>query len=189
MKEERKELKEVDELLVHCLCQTALANRSAFKMLYDRSSPVLLSIIKRIVIDIETAEDVLQETFIKVWYQAQSYRSDKSKPMTWLASIARNCAIDTLRKNKKRSRTYSLDETAFEHADERSYTSAEEGVGNYKLIGCMNKLEPEQRKAILASYCEGYSHRELSESLGTPIGTVKSWIRRSLLTLKKCLGQ
>lgn len=178
-----------DDLLVKYLCQTALSDRAAFKRLYDQAAPVLMSVIKRIVVDLETAEDVLQETFIKVWYQAQSYRPDKSKPMTWLASIARNCAIDSLRKNKHQARTLPLESALPEHDEDMAYIDPEIVMDDHRLIGCMEKLAPEQRQAIVASYCEGYSHRELSESLATPVGTVKSWIRRSLLILKKCLGQ
>jgi len=176
-----------EDLLLEYLLQTALGNRVSFKMLYDRSAPVLLTVIKRIVVDLEIAEDVLQETFIKVWYQAQSYRVDKSKPMTWMISIARNCAIDNLRKNKHQNQTSSIDENLFEQIEEIAHAEPEAGVGHSRLLACMEKLEPQQRQAILASYCEGYSHRELSESFQTPIGTVKSWLRRSLISLKRCL--
>jgi len=161
-------------------------DRAAFAALYDRTSPQLFGVAMRILRQREEAEDVLQECFVAVWDRADTYDAQKSSVMTWLLSILRHRAID-----RRRRRSHVEDRLGSEE-DLLSLRAsigddADRGAGLRELYKCLQELEAAPRRAVLLSYVYGYTHEELAQRLAAPTGTIKSWIRRSLERLKRCL--
>ena len=138
-----------------------------------------------------SAQEVLQETFIKIWSNSGRYDRSKAKPMVWMTRIAKNHAIDTLRHQQIRV-DLELDDSnvvldLLQENQFSSYPKQLEQAG--PLLLCLDQLNEKPRYCVIRAYCEGYSHEELSALTGSPIGTVKSWIRRSLESLKRCLDE
>lgn len=169
------------------LARVALRDRAAFRLLYARTSAKLFGVSLRILANRSEAEDSLQDVFIKVWQRAEGYRPDAASPMTWLITIARNTAIDRVR---ARRGGHTDIEEAFDLSDtgmtpEQSAINADNGN---RIDECMGQLKPERADAVRRAYVEGESYNELAERLGVPLNTVRTWLRRSLLALRDCLG-
>ncbi|MGQ7843047.1 sigma-70 family RNA polymerase sigma factor [Granulosicoccus sp. 3-233] len=161
---------------------------SAFEQLYKATSSQLYGVLLRILKTEALAEEALQDTYIKVWNNADRYRNDKSAPRTWLVSIARNHAIDVLRKRSSREDVeLNLDKAHLEVMPDRAQAFDQQHESSQLLDLCLERLSEPARECVVRAYCEGFSQEELSERLQRPIGTVKSWIRRSLVSLKECL--
>ena len=161
-------------------------DRAAFAALYERTAPQLFGVAMRILRQREEAEDVLQECFVAVWDRAATYDTQKSSVMTWLISILRHRAID-----RRRRRTHLEDRVGSEEELLNLSASigddADRGAALRELYKCLQELEPAPRRAVLMAYVYGYTHEELAQRLAAPAGTIKSWIRRSLERLKRCL--
>jgi RNA polymerase sigma-70 factor (ECF subfamily) len=134
------------------------------------------------------AEEVLQEVYVTVWNKADRFDPHKASPITWLAVLARNKAIDRLR--LRRLPTDPIDH-ASEVADDRpsALDVLETAQEHDRLNGCLDELDAQQRSMIRAAFLDGASYPELAEREGVPLGTMKSWIRRGLLRLRGCLQQ
>ncbi len=162
----------------------------ALQHLYRLTSAHLFGLLLRMLRNGPTAEDALQDTFIKIWNKADSYRESEGLPMTWMTSIARYHALDLIRADKsarQRDARYSLDET---ENPGTAMISLEHDVMNSQLMTrCLQRLEPNARDLVIDAYCCGYTQAELSQKSNTPLGTVKSWIRRSLKSLKECIDE
>jgi RNA polymerase sigma-70 factor (ECF subfamily) len=159
-------------------------DRAAFAALYDRTAPQLFGIALRILRQREEAEDVLQEAFVAVWDRAASFDPERGSVMTWLITVLRHRAID------RRRRRAHLEDRIGSEEDLMALTAADEsdrGASLAALQKCLGELEERPRRAVLLAYAYGYTHEELAQRLLTPIGTVKSWVRRSLERLKRCL--
>jgi len=161
-------------------------DRAAFATLYDRTAPQLFGIALRILRQREEAEDVLQEAFVAVWDRAASFDRARGSVMTWLVTVLRYRAID------RRRRRAHLEDRLGSEEDLRALTAAatdeaDRGAGLAALQKCLGELEERPRSAVLLAYAYGYTHEELAQQLATPIGKVKSWVRRSLERLKRCL--
>ena len=158
--------------------------------MYSKVSAKLFGVALRILKRQELAEEALQEGLLKIWYRAGDYRPDRGSPMTWMISIVRNGSIDSLRRVKPETSPVDADEIA-SIADvaaspfERASSSAE----TRRLKACLDQLGERQRSCVVMAYVEGYTHQELATRFDCPLGTVKSWIRRSLSQLKTCLEQ
>lgn len=177
----------------------ALGQRPAFSALYESTSAQLFGVVLRINPDRAQAEEVLQEVYVNVWRAAQSYEAARAQPMTWLISIARNGAIDSLRRGRARGQGTSVSLTAL--ADDGEEDPAERLVsdkaGPLELLQqaadaravsrCIEALSSEQKQCVALAYYQGLSHAEIAGQLVKPLGTVKSWLRRALLALKDCL--
>jgi RNA polymerase sigma-70 factor (ECF subfamily) len=168
----------------------ANGNREALRSIYDRTSAKLMGICLRILKDRDEAEDVLQEVYVSIWSRAGSFDSAKASPITWLATIARNRAIDKLRTRKSRGESVILDE-AYEVADDApdGFAAAAAKDEGRRIHHCLGTLEGKAQQVIRTAFFEGLSYPELAARAGVPLGTIKSWIRRSLLRLRECLGQ
>ena len=173
-----------DSGLIRLLAATAQRDRNAFHQLYEHASPRMLGLCIRLMGQREQAEEVLQEAFIRIWHHASEYHEERGSPMAWMLTIARYRALDVLRTRK---RNVGKDER--EIADERPgpYELSLQAADAKALNGCIEELSEEQRSSILMCYYRGFTHEELSSALNTPLGTVKSWIRRGLSYLKRCL--
>ncbi|MCV9962479.1 sigma-70 family RNA polymerase sigma factor [Pararhizobium sp. BT-229] len=166
--------------------RVSLKDRGAFSALYRQTSPKLFAICLRILRDRAEAEEALQEIYIKVWQRADRYAAGETNPVPWLSAIARNHAIDQLRARKPVANT--IDE-AYDLADsapdpEKSAIIKAEGR---KIDNCMAELEADRADAVRKAYVEGLSYQELAELFGTPLNTMRTWLRRSLLKLRECM--
>ena len=176
------------EHLVQLLKDTAEGSRASFAELYALTSPKLYSLAYGILRSSGEAEDVLQEIYVAIWQRADQFDSGRGTAMTWLISLARNKSIDRLRQ----VRETTGEETDWTHiVDEQATPPEAAGMSQERrrLDGCIQKLEGRQRGVIVEAFYTGASYAELAERLSVPIGTMKSWVRRSLLQLKTCLEQ
>ena len=184
--------------LAQLLARAGTGDRAAFATLYERTSSHLFAVVLRICRDRAQAEDILQEVYVNVWRAAGGFDAAQSQPLTWLTSIARNRAIDSLR----RAQTQPQLQTATNPDDEDSDVyddMADEAPGPLELLSrasdaralshCMQGLNAPQRQSLALAFYDGLSHAEVAEKMGQPLGTVKSWVRRALLSLKTCLEQ
>lgn len=176
--------------LVACLQAVAAGDRAAFEQLYRSTSSKLLGVCMRVLPDREEAEDVLQEVYVTVWRKAAQFDASRASPITWLAMIARNRAIDRLRASPSGVRSAPV-ELAEEVADPGAspQDGAESSAENARLGQCLEKLDSQRRSLVRTAFFEGVTYEELASRIGSPLGTVKSWIRRSLLQLRACLEQ
>lgn len=186
------------QALAELLSRVALGDRAAFERLYRETSPHLLGVVLRIQKDRAQAEDVLQEVYVNVWRSAQGFNPAVSQPTTWLGSIARNRAIDSLRRGQTAPQTVSSRAGGPEDEDTDMLDDiASEAPGPLDLLAqastakalstCMDNLSGDQRHSLALAYYQGLSHSEVADHLGQPLGTVKSWVRRGLQGLKNCL--
>ena len=172
--------------LAPVLRAVANGDRAALSVLYRRTSAKLFGICSRVLDSPAEAEDVLQEVYMTVWGKAARFDEQKASPITWLAVIARNKAIDRLR--MRRPATDGL-EAATDIADSgaSAFELVEQDQQIERLSGCLEELEERQQSSIRAAFLDGASYPQLAEREGVPLGTMKSWIRRGLARLKGCL--
>jgi RNA polymerase sigma-70 factor (ECF subfamily) len=183
------------------LARTGLGDRAAFASLYRLTSARLFGVILRINGDRGQAEDVLQEIYVNVWRNAGAFDAARAQPWTWLTSIARNGAIDSLRRAKTRVQTVSGHIGSPEDGDEADLVDrvASDDAGPLQLLQqaahkrdvehCVGRLSAEQQQCIALAFYRGLSHSEVADHLTQPLGTVKSWLRRALQALKDCLAR
>jgi RNA polymerase sigma factor (sigma-70 family) len=180
------------------LARAGLGDRAAFATLYERTSPHLLGVVLRIQRDRALAEDILQEVYVNVWRAAQSFDAAQSQPLTWLTSVARNRAIDSLRRAQSQPQLKTnVNSTPDDEETDVYDTVADDAPGPLDLLSqasearalgaCMEGLSAQQRQSVALAFFDGLSHAEVAESMRQPLGTVKSWVRRALLSLKNCL--
>lgn len=176
------------ERLASALHNAASGDRTALKQIYDLTSAKLFGICLRISGDREAAEDILQEVYVKVWRRAATFDDRRASPISWLAAIARNAAVDWLRSQPRHN---IVDGEALETvADEAPLADAAllQDETRLRLLACLDRLDARQSDAIRKTFLGGLTYHQLSERTGTPLGTVKSWIRRGMSGLKACLG-
>ena len=173
------------------LSDVANGETNALRIVYTMTSAKLFGICLRICGERASAEDVLQTVYIKVWERAGQFDATRASPITWLATIARNGAIDWRRSVAGRAARDTLPEqAAFAVADDapradQSLVAAEAGE---HLHRCLGALEERTRACIRSAFFDGSTYAELAAREGVPLGTMKSWIRRGLMRLKDCLG-
>jgi RNA polymerase sigma-70 factor, ECF subfamily len=174
-------------LLQQLLQQVARRDRAGFAALYAQTSAKLFGLALRITSSREAAEEVLQESFIAVWERARDYDPARGSAMGWLWTLVRHCAIDQLRRRGARPESRSASEEALstliapDSADSRAELRA--------LQRCLDELDEQPRRAMLLAYCYGLTREELALRLDMPVGTIKSWLRRSLERLRRCLDK
>lgn len=178
------------DALAETLTAVAGGDRAAFERLYRATSSKLFGVCLRVLPDREEAEDVLQEVFATVWRKAAQFDASRAGAITWLAMIARNKAIDRLRANPASARTAPI-EWADNVADPAPSPlhATESAVENTRLNTCMEQLDDRRRSLIRTAFFDGATYEELAARIGSPLGSVKSWIRRGLQQLRTCLEQ
>lgn len=169
------------------LVATGQEDRQAFARLYSLTSAKLFGVCLRICGERQTAEDVLQEVYVTVWKRAGGYEPGRGSPIAWLATIARNRSID--RRRALGLRPVATLAALPEPADPAPLASdvlidAEDGR---RLHDCLGGLTDDQRASIRTAFFDGVTYAELAERRDVPLSTVKSWIRRGLQGLKRCL--
>ena len=159
---------------------------AAMTILYDKYSAALYGVILRIVKTEEVAEDVMQETFIKIWTSFRQYDKEKGRLFTWIVNIARNASIDKIRSKEFRvgSRERSIEDSPVNNLHS-SYEVRPDHIGIKDLVG---KLNPDQKKIIDMMYFDGYTQSEVAEELDIPLGTVKTRARTAMKFLTKLLN-
>ena len=185
--------------LAQLLARAGLGDRAAFATLYERTSAHLFAVVLRINRDRAQAEDILQEVYVNVWRSAQSFDAAQSQPLTWLTSVARNRAIDSLRRAQSQPQIQAAHSSGGDDAEDVDVYDqlADDSAGPLELLSrasdaralthCMEGLSAQQRQSVALAFFDGLSHAEVAEQLRQPLGTVKSWVRRALMALKSCL--
>lgn len=175
-------------MLAGLISGVAIGDRQAYRRLYDATSPKLFAIALRMLREEGRAEDVLQDSFVNVWNSAASYNPSLSAPMTWMVTIVRNRALDYIRRVDPRTVELDDDLSAVLESDQPSPADlAASGQDAVALQRCLKRLDASQRQVIAFAYFQGLTHSELATTLGIPIGTVKTWIRRGLEKMRRCL--
>lgn len=178
------------ERLAAALKRVAAKDEAALGEVYHRTHAKLFGICLRILRDREEAEDALQEIYLKVWRNAASFDRTRASPITWLATLARNGAVDSLRAST-RPRPSAPIEQASGIADPRedAFTAAAGDQEGARLARCIDELDPHQASAIKSAFLDGATYNQLAQRSSVPLGTMKSWVRRGLLRLRDCLGR
>jgi len=174
--------------LAAALARVAAGDRAALRIVYQDTSAKLFGVCLRILNDRGEAEDVLQDVYVTVWRKAGSFDPARASPITWLVAIARNRAIDLLR--RKTEVSIEEEPEAMEIAAETPNPLARREMTEElkRLLACLGQLEEDRRRMVLLAYYSGQSREQLAAQFDAPANTIKTWLRRSLLQIRECLG-
>lgn len=180
-----------ENALKHC----ANGNRQALMQLYEQEAPRLLAVVMRILQNRSLAEDIVHDAFIKIWKNSGSYHPELGSARGWVYTLTRNLALNALKYSKRQVLSepeFLLDlcDSKLVEEEQGSDTLSElakDPLTQNELHLCLDKLEPDRKLCILHAYVDGYTQGEIAQLLDKPLGTVKSWIKRSLKVLKECL--
>jgi RNA polymerase sigma-70 factor (ECF subfamily) len=170
------------------IAEVALRDQAAFSSLYDATAAKLLAVCLRVLKERVAAEDALQETFVKVWHNADRYQVTGHSPMTWLITIARNTAIDRARARSGGGVSVALDDrvACSRPTPEQEAVAASEAR---RITQCLDALDADRRRAVTGAYLDGKSYKDLSEEFSVPLNTMRTWLRRGLASLRECLSR
>lgn len=176
------------EFMLRLLGAIAQGDRRAFEKLYSATSGQLYAVCLKILERPELAEEAIQEAYVRIWHNAGDYQRSKGTVLTWMVSIARYRALDLLRYYKVRKED-TFDENNI-GLPPNFPNDIDSGGSEEKrnLNRCMDELENQQKQAISLAYFNGCSHVEVTRYMEKPLGTIKSWIRRGLQSLQRCLA-
>lgn len=168
-------------------------DQDALGMLYERYSRAIYSFSLRIVGDAQVAEEILQEVFVRAWQQGGSFQSARGTLITWLLSITHNLSIDEVRRRKRRPQKAESEEPETilaTLADDGSNVEEEVWLSSLRVSiqDALKQLPAAQREAIELAYFQGLTQREIAETLGEPLGTIKTRMRLGMLKLREQLG-
>jgi RNA polymerase sigma-70 factor (ECF subfamily) len=165
----------------------ARGDKAALNAIYAQEGPRMMGVAMRILKRRTLAEDAVQDAFVLIWRHAARFEPQKGSAATWLYTVLRNRSLGILRKEAGMERVeMPVGEEVADEAETPEETIARLSDAE-ALKHCLEKLDLRHRRAIALAYVEGLSHGELAGRLGIPLGTIKSWLRRSLLTLRECL--
>ena len=170
---------ELAQLLQRC----AAHDRAAFRLLYDKTSPILFARLLRMLRRRSVAEEALQDVYVRIWERAAQYEAGRGRPLAWMVTIARYCAIDMMRRERL---TLVGDDALADIADESAGETVLDKPNNFDT--CIGQLPEHTRNCLTLAFVEGRSHDEIARLTSNPLGSVKSWIRRGLMSLKACLS-
>lgn len=175
---------EIEAALLSC----ASGDKSALKRIYDVESARMLGVAQRLLKRRALAEEAVQDTFVLIWRHAARFDPERGSGPTWIYAILRNRSLSILR-DEKRTETHEepvAEELASEEDDPETVMLK---LSDAKALhACLETLPAQRRGIVLLAFVKGLTHGEIAGRLNMPIGTVKSWIRRSLISLKECLG-
>ena len=174
------------------LARCARGEHAALQQLYQQEGAKLLGVALRIVKDRGMAEDIVHDACLNIWQRADSFDPQKGAACTWIFSIARHLALNAIR---GRDREVSVDlDDPHELDDDDTFQQASRVMDAFdwqtgqRMDECLQQLETERRNCVLHAYVDGLSHAEIAAHTGAPLGTVKAWIKRSLLRLRECMA-
>jgi RNA polymerase sigma-70 factor (ECF subfamily) len=176
-----------------CLAACARGEQQALRDLYEQESARLLGVAKRIVRDDALAEDIVHDAFIKIWTRACTFDPARGSARGWIFSVTRHLALNFMRFNAREVQISEQSEMTLQSSAPMETSPEPVDAFDFRarsgrIYGCLEQLAPVRRNCILHAYVDGYSHSEISRKLGAPLGTVKAWIKRSLLALRECMG-
>ncbi|HXX50784.1 MAG TPA: sigma-70 family RNA polymerase sigma factor [Xanthobacteraceae bacterium] len=173
--------------LIWLVGAVARGDETAFERLYDATRAKLYGVLLRILGRPALAEEVMKETYVKIWRTADGFDPAAASPITWMVAMARNRAIDIVRKRGD----LSIDEEAEapEPASEAPQPLARREMTEElkRLLSCLGRLDPEKQRIVLLAYYSGWSRDQLAQKLDIPVSTIKTWLRRSLLEIRECM--
>lgn len=174
--------------LADLLTRVARGDRVAFTIVYQSTSAKLYGTVLRILRRRELADEVLQEVYITIWNRAQDFDRTRGSPITWMVAIARNRALDEARRRQPvlLDDASALCDIADPNRLPEETVALNEGLK--RLNTCLQALNEQHRTAVTLAYLDGWSREMLAQRLGQPVGTIKTWLHRSLKQLKDCLG-
>ena len=173
--------------LADLLPRIAGGDRAALRQLYQATSAKLFGVCLRILSNRDESEDVLQEVYLTIWRRADRFEAGRASVMTWISTIARNRAIDRLRARGPLAYAAPVEEMEIEDETPGAQALLEAAQSGEALAGCLSELDDRTQTVIRTAFFEGVTYEALAQRMDTPLGTVKSWIRRGLLKLKGCL--
>jgi RNA polymerase sigma-70 factor, ECF subfamily len=174
--------------VVELLRSVAIGDRAAFASLYTATSAKLYGIILRILKRRDISDEILQDVYLKIWQMAGDYDVAKGSPITWMATIARNRAIDEVRRAKPVSIEDAPEAMDYASAEPDAFATLQNKQELQRLLACMDGLGAEQRDMVLLAYFHGMSREGLAEKFAKPVATVKTWLHRAVAQLKDCVG-
>src|SRR5262245_12374167 len=166
------------------LARCAGGDRSALRVIYDLEGARMVGVARRMLRRQDLAEEATQETFVRVWRSARTFDPQRGAARTWLYAILRNCALSILRDEGR----FVSDDSDPQDAAPMTASALDRLPESSALRRCLERLETPRRAVLVLAYVHGLSHGELAGKLGVPLGTVKSWVRRSLISLQECMG-
>jgi RNA polymerase sigma-70 factor (ECF subfamily) len=174
--------------LVWLMAGVARGDQAAFERLYVATRAKLFGVVLRILRRTDLAEEVIQEAYLKIWNNAGSFDAKLATPITWMVAIARNRALDVVRRKSEVS--IEDEPEAMETAGEEPNPLARQEMTDElkRLLGCLGQLDEERRRLVLLAYYGGWSREQLAVKFEAPANTIKTWLRRSLLEIRECLG-
>ena len=174
-----------DGVVAAWLTAVAAGDADALAVLYGQTSGRLMAVLVHLLRRRELAEEVLHDVYLRVWHRARTFDPTRGSAIGWLVAIARNSALDHYRHHRREVAGIDDPEMDAQAADIVDLAAASEG--RRALQHCLDLLEAEPRRCVILAYIGGHSYEEMARRLDRPIGTVKSWVRRSLLRLRDCL--
>jgi RNA polymerase sigma-70 factor (ECF subfamily) len=176
-------------ITVDLIRQVANQDRDAFSQLYDRFSSLVFTLAMRMLRARSDAEDLLQEVFVQVWRQAQSYSVQRGSPEAWIINIARSRAIDKIRSIRRMEKSFVLtDDPARAESSDNVESSAAESEARMAMNSALANLPDTQRKVLELAYFDGLTQTEIANRLAEPLGTVKTRMRSGIQRLRDMLG-
>lgn len=172
--------------LKDALARCGQGEKAALRVIYEAECPAMIGVALRIVKRRELAEEVVQEAYVKIWRNAHRYDPELGPPKAWLYAIVRNQALNVLRDGRREDLVDEVPEDLGSAVE--AYRAIERLPDASALRRCLDGLEPRRRASLVMAYVDGFSHGEIAGRLAVPLGTVKAWIRRSLVALKECMG-
>jgi RNA polymerase sigma factor (sigma-70 family) len=174
---------DLDDALRRC----AQGDRTALRMIYDAEAARMLGVALRLLHRRALAEEAVHDAFVQIWRHAETFDPARGRARAWLYAVLRHRALNIRRDEDRTELTDDLEPLQLPSEGDGAESLVIRLSETSALRRCLERLEPARREAITLAYVEGLSHRELAGRLGVPVGTAKSWIRRSLLVLRDCL--
>ncbi len=169
------------------LARCAQGDQFALRAIYERERRWLMAVVLRLVRRRELAEEILQDAFVQIWRRAGTYNPALGSARGWIYTVVRHRALNALR-----SAAASPERDDPRHAElldaHAAWQTRDDSAEQHALAQCLERLEEQRRQAVLLAFVDGYSHEQVAAQLGTPLGTVKSWIRRGIIALRECLS-
>jgi RNA polymerase sigma factor (sigma-70 family) len=162
----------------------AAGERSALRVIYDLEAARMVGVAARILRRRELAEEAVHDAFIRIWRGARSFDPQRGTARAWVYAIVRNQALSIVRDEQRVQAADDLDPKDLPQPEAALSRLPESSA----LRRCLEQLDADRRTAVVLAYAHGFSHGELAGRLGVPLGTVKSWVRRALLSLQECMG-